>query len=177
MIYGERIRLRATERTDLPRFVNWLNDPEVIRFLLINIPLSLVDEEHWFESMQKNSPAEHVLVIEIKCQAGWKPIGNTSFMGLDSISRCAEIGIFIGEKDEWNRGYGRETMSLMLKHGFQTLNLNRIFLNVFENNLRAIKAYENAGFQHEGRLRQAQFRNGQYWDLLVMSVLREEWKS
>lgn len=175
MIYGERIRLRAAERDDLPRFVAWLNDPEVVKYLGGGLPFSLVDEELWFESNQKAPAAEHVLVIEVKNGDGWKPIGNTSFMNIETINRAAEIGIFIGEKELWSHGYGREVMRLMLKHGFESLNLNRIFLRVYEANRRGIKAYEYAGFQHEGRLRQAVYKNGSYQDMLVMSVLRSEW--
>lgn len=175
MIYGERLRLRAAERDDLPRFVAWLNDPEVRQFLLINLPLSLVQEERWFETMSKSPPAEHVLVIEIRDGDGWKPVGNTSFMNIDWIDRLAEIGIFIGEKAYWSQGYGREVMRLMLKHGFENLNLNRIWLRVYEHNLRGIRAYEHAGFKHEGRLRQAVYKGGRYYDVLIMSVLRSEW--
>lgn len=175
MIYGERLRLRAAERDDLPRFVAWLNDPEVIQFLLINLPMSLADEENWFAQMQAQPPAEHVLVIEIKEGDEWRPIGNTSFMGISWVNRSAEIGIFIGEKALWNHGYGREAMSVMLKHGFETLNLNRIFLRVYETNLRGIRAYEHAGFKHEGRMRQDIYKAGRYYDVLLMSVLRDEW--
>lgn len=175
MIYGERLRLRATERDDLPRFVAWLNDPEVIQFLLINLPMSMADEEKWYDQMQAQHPAEHVLVIEIKDGEAWRPIGNTSFMGISWVNRSAEIGIVIGEKSLWNHGYGREVLSVMLKHGFETLNLNRIFLRVYENNLRGIRSYEHAGFKHEGRMRQDVYKAGRYYDVLLMSVLRDEW--
>jgi diamine N-acetyltransferase len=177
MIYGERVRLRAAERDDLPRFVTWLNDPEVRQYLLINRPLSMAQEEHWFENMQKQPASEQVLVIEVKAGEEWKPIGNVSFNQIDWINRSAEIGIFIGEKPFWSQGYGRETMKVMLKYGFDTLNLNRIFLRVFEHNKRGIRAYEYAGFQHEGRLRQAQYLDGCYCDVLLMSVLRSEWQN
>lgn len=175
MIYGERLRLRAAERSDLPRFVAWLNDPEVIQFLLINLPLSLASEEKWFEAMQSRPAAEQVLVMEIREGDAWRPIGNTSFMGVDSVNRSAELGIFIGEKLLWNQGYGREAVQMMLRHGFETLNLHRISLRVYEHNLRGIRAYEHAGFKHEGRLRQAVYKSGQYYDVLLMSVLRDEW--
>ncbi len=175
MIYGERIRLRGAERSDIPAFAAWLNDPEVRQFLFLNLPLSLAQEEQWYENMQKGRPEEQVLVIEIKTANGWKPIGNTSFMNVDWVNRLAEVGIFIGEKDRWNQGYGRETMQLMLKHGFETLNLNRVWLRVYEPNQRGIRAYEHAGFQHEGKLRQAIYKDGRYYDVLIMSVLRQEW--
>jgi RimJ/RimL family protein N-acetyltransferase len=66
-------------------------------------------------------------------------------------------------------------MRLMLQHGFDTLNLNRIFLRVYSNNLRAIRCYEKAGFVQEGCMRQAHYQDGNYLDILLMSVLHSEW--
>ncbi len=177
MIYSERIRLRATERSDLPAFATWLNDPEVYEGLSLLLPLSLEAEENWFETMLKSPREEQALVIEIRQGEGWKVIGNCSFMHVDQRNRSAEIGIFIGEKSCWNQGYGTEVMRLLLKHGFESLNLHRIFLRVFETNPRAIRSYEKAGFVHEGRFRQAEYRHGQYHDVLIMSVLRPEWQN
>jgi RimJ/RimL family protein N-acetyltransferase len=94
---------------------------------------------------------------------------------MDWVNRSAEVGIFIGDKPSWNQGYGREAMRLMLKHAFETLNLNRVYLRVFAENARGIKAYEHAGFQHEGCQRQACYQEGHYQDVLMMSVLRQEW--
>jgi len=81
----------------------------------------------------------------------------------------------IGEKNYWNQGYGTESITLLLKHGFETLNLNRIMLRVYEDNPRAIRCYEKAGFVHEGRLREARYFEGVYRDVMLMSVLRREW--
>ena len=176
MIYGERIRLRAIEREDLPRFVAWLNDPDVLQGLLIYLPLSLQDEEKWYENMLKRPMDEHPMVIEIKQAEGWFPIGNCGFINIDWRCRSGEVGIFIGEKLLWNQGYGTDAMNLLLQHGFNTLNLNRIALDVYDTNLRAVRSYEKAGFVHEGRRRQASFKDGKYVDILQMSVLRQEWE-
>ena len=181
MIYGDRIRLRANERDDIALFVRWLNDPEVRRGLLIHLPISQAEEEVWFENMLKRPKEQRPLLIEVRqkdnASAGesWIPIGNCAFDDIDWRNRSGVVGIVIGEKSYWNQGYGTETMLLLLKHGFQTLNLNRISLLVFANNQPAIRAYEKAGFAHEGRMRQAEYRGGQYLDVLLMSVLREEW--
>jgi RimJ/RimL family protein N-acetyltransferase len=188
MIYGERIRLRGVERADLPRFVAWLNDPEVKENLLMQTPLSQAMEDSWFESMLKRPVEEHPLIIEVR-QAGdgvdgeadggdadWLPIGNCSINDIHWSIRSAEVGIFIGEKALWNQGYGTQAMRLLLRHGFETLNLNRIFLRVFETNLRAVRSYEKAGFILEGRQRQAMYKDGRYIDVLVMSILRSEWE-
>jgi RimJ/RimL family protein N-acetyltransferase len=98
-------------------------------------------------------------------------------MNINWTIRSAEVGIFIGEKSCWNKGYGAEVMSLLLKFGFNNLNLNRIYLRVDDANKGGIRAYEKAGFVHEGRFRQGTFYNGKYGDLLFMSVLRTEWDS
>jgi diamine N-acetyltransferase len=175
MLYGKRIRLRANERNDLPKFVEWLNDPEVRRYLSTSMPISQAAEEHWFENMLKRPPEEQSLGIEIKDQDGWKLIGNCGFFDINWRTRSAEVGLFIGEKSLWNKGYGTEVMQLLLQHGFGTLNLNRIYLRVDTENLGGVRAYEKAGFIQEARLRQADFREGRYCDDLIMSVLRSDW--
>ena len=175
VIYGERIRLRSAERSDLEKFVDWVNDPEVTAGLTLFLPMSSVDEDKWFETIMKNPQEEKPLVIEMKDGDDYRLIGNSGFLEFDWIARSAEVGIMIGDKSVWNQGYGTEVMTLLLRHGFQTLNLNRICLRVYDNNKRAIRSYEKAGFVHEGCMRQGVYRHGKYFDILFMSVLREEW--
>jgi len=176
MLSSKRLRLRAIEHSDLSRFVSWLNDPEVTEHLMLYIPMSLPQEEQWYEKTLNGPAEEQPLVIEIDTPEGWTPIGNISLMHVDWRTRSAELGLFIGEKRYWNQRYGGEAIQVMLRHGFEGMNLNRIYLRVFETNPRAIRCYERVGFQHEGRLRQAHFLKGQYIDVLIMSVLRDEWK-
>jgi RimJ/RimL family protein N-acetyltransferase len=177
VIYGDRIRFRAPEKEDIPMFVDWLNDPEVRAGLVLFLPMSVAKEEHWFENMLKRPQEEQPLTIEVQDEGGWNPIGNVGLFGFNYIARSAEAGIMIGEKAYWDQGYGTEAMKLLLKHGFETLNLNRISLQVFTNNPRAVRCYEKVGFVLEGRLRQAKFTEGVYYDVLWMSVIREEWTS
>ena len=176
MLSGKHIRLRAIEREDLARFVVWLNDPEVRRNLQIFQPLSLAQEEEWFKNILQRPVEEQPLVIEIQNTEEWQAVGNVGLFAIRDADRAAEIGIFIGEKKFWGQGYGTEVMGLMLKHGFNELNLNRIFLRVYATNTRAIRSYEKAGFKQEGLLRQDHFMDGKYIDVLLMSVLRSEWK-
>lgn len=175
MLFGKRIRLRGNERSDLPQFVEWLNDPEVRRYLAKAMPISQVAEEQWFENMLKRPAEEHSLSIEIRAGESWRMIGNCGLFDINWRTRSAEVGLFIGDKSCWNMGYGTEVMRLLLKHGFETLNLNRVFLRVDAENLGGIHAYRKAGFIQEACLRQADFRDGRYCDDLVMSVLRSEW--
>ena len=176
MLVGKNVRLRALEKSDLPNCVRWLNDRDVTQFLLHNSPMSMAAEEKWFEHQQTIPPTNgQVLAIEVLVEGQWVYIGNTGLHQIDSIIREAEFGIFIGEKQFWNKGYGREATLLTLKLGFEDLNLNRIYLYVFESNPRGIAAYKAAGFVQEGLLREAMYKNGKYINVLVMSVLRSEW--
>ena len=176
MIYGERIRLRPIEREDLATFVAWLNDPEVRHGLALYLPVSSAEEDRWFEDTLKEARDQRPLAIELEREGGWKLIGSCGYDKIDWRNRGSEVGIMIGDKTCWNQGYGTQVMRLLLLHGFNTLNLERVFLRVFEDNPRAIRAYEKAGFIHEGRMRQAEFRDGRYLDVLLMSVLRSEWQ-
>ena len=175
IIYGERVRLRAAEREDVKNFYVWVNDPDVTRYLSLYLPMSTVDEENWFNSMTQRSQSEKTLVIEVRDGNGWKMIGNCGVFDIDTIGRLGEIGIMLGEKDEWDKGYCTEAMSLLVHHCFETLNFNRVYLRVYAENLRAKRAYEKAGFVEEGRLREAVYKNGKYDDVIIMSVLRAEW--
>lgn len=176
MIQEENVRLRAIEREDIPRFLRWMNDREVTQFLLINSPLSKSMEEKWFERQLEIPPHEgQVLAIEVRVGDDWLHIGNSGLHDVQSVDRNAEFGIVIGEKEYWNRGYGRIATRLTLQHGFDDLNLHRIYLYAFATNPRAVKTYEAAGFKLEGVLRQAVYKNGAYLDLIAMSILQPEW--
>ena len=175
MIIGKRVRLRALSKKDLPFYIEWLNDPEVLVGLSIYLPLSMEMEEKWFARILELPAEEHPMTIEAQENENWFPIGNCGFFGIDWRVRSAEFGIFIGNKQYWGRGYGQDAIRLLLTHGFGTLNLNRIFLKVYEHNKRAIRAYEKIGFVREGRLREAHFYQGKYRDVFIMGMLRGEW--
>jgi RimJ/RimL family protein N-acetyltransferase len=174
MILGERVRLRAIERDDLPQFVAWLNDPEVRDGLGLIFPLSMTDENKWFDEMQNRPPAEKPFAIEARDGEGWHMIGTCSLFGIEWTNRLAELGIFIGDKALWNKGYGTDTVNLLVRHGFETLNLNRIWLRVHADNPRAERAYEKAGFAREGNFRQGIYKHGQFIDVHIMSILRDD---
>lgn len=180
MIIGERVRFRGVEKADIPRFVAWLNDPEILQGILIHYPISQADEENWFERMLTHPADERVMAIDVKestpdSQAeSWKHVGSWAFNHIDWRVHAAEFGIIIGDKSYWNQGYGTDAVRLLVKHGFNTLNLNRIFLEVFETNPRAIRVYEKAGFKLEVRQRQDEYKNGKYIDVLMMSIIRDE---
>lgn len=173
-LIGDTIYLRAIEIEDAPRFVEWLNDPEVRRYLARNFPpLNLGREREWIENLYKDRSR---VVFGIVLKESDKLIGSTGFEGIDWCNRRAGFGIAIGDKTEWSKGAGTEATELVVRYGFDTLNLNRIALNVFDHNPRAMRAYEKAGFVREGVLRQDRYIEGAYRDSIVMGILREEWE-
>jgi RimJ/RimL family protein N-acetyltransferase len=175
MIYGSNLRLRAIERDDVRSFYQWVNDPDVARGLSLYLPLSMGDEEKWFDGQQERDLPERPLAIEISKGDGWKLVGNCGVFAIEWVNSSAELGIMIGDKSVWDQGIGTQVMTLLLRHCFETLNLHRAFLRVHGENMRARRAYRKAGFVDEGCMRQAVYKNGKYDDLYVMSVLRSEW--
>lgn len=175
MFTTPRLRLRAITREDLSTFVRWFNDPEVTQFLSWVWPLSMEEEEDWFQQVLSRPRWERPLSIEVREGQARVLIGIVALDKIDWINRWAELGIAIGEKAYWNQGYGTETVQAMVALAFTLLNLNRVQLEVLEFNHRARKAYEKVGFRLEGRRRQARYLGGRYHDSLVMAVLREEW--
>ncbi len=172
VIKGEKITLRAITRDDLPRFVEWFNDPEVTEGLTLSLPMSLDQEEKWYENLLQRHP---VTTWAIEAEDG-EHIGSCDLHNFDHQARSAEIGIAIGNKAYWNRGLGTDVIKTLINLGFGHFNLNRVYLCVFERNPRAIRCYEKARMREEGRWRQHVYRDGQYFDLIWMSILREEWQ-
>ena len=172
MLKGERLTLRAIERDDLPRYVAWLNDPEVTDHLKAYLPFNLDDETDWYESQRKDNTNQ---IFAIVISAENLHIGSIALMKINQREQNAELGIMIGDKTCWGQGYGREAIQLLLPFGFNTLNLHRIYLRVDASHPAAIRCYTNCGFIEEGRQRDAIFRQGHFEDQLLMSVLRPEY--
>ncbi len=173
---GERLRLRAPEREHIDGFLRWLNNPEVYRFIQRYKPLGRIEEEELISNAHKR-PEDVLFAIELKEREGvGLPIGCCGLHRLNLPNRSAELGIVIGEKEYWGRGYGREAMNLLCGYGFQMLNLNRLGLSVYEYNARAIRCYEHVGFKIEGRKREGRFWDGRYWDIVEMGLLAREWR-
>ncbi|MBN1979496.1 MAG: GNAT family N-acetyltransferase [Anaerolineae bacterium] len=176
MIPGEKVRLRPIERGDLPRFVAWFGDPEVHHHLAIWLPFSLAQEERWFERHLEQIESQKAVLLAIETSEG-EHIGNIGLHQIDWKNRHAELGIAIGEKAYWGQGYGTDAIRTLLRLCFLEMNLHRVTLRVDADNARGIRCYEKAGFQKEGTLRDAVFREGRYIDQHVMSILKTEFES
>ncbi len=172
-LIGERIYLRPLEMSDVPACLRWINDPEVTRTLMIYTPLNEIREREWFERHYKD---DREIILAVALKANDQHVGNAGLHRIEWKNRQGELGIMIGERDEWDKGYGSEAIELILRYGFERLNLHRIYLRVYANNPRAIRCYERAGFQREGTQRESHFAEGKYWDTLMMGILAREWR-
>src|SRR5262249_36177437 len=154
---GTKIYLRPLERDDAPQLQVWINDPEITRTLAFYKPVNRAFEE---EFIAKVSQSDTDIVVGIAIKQTDVLIGATGLHQIDYKNRHANFGINIGAKNEWGNGYGTEATYLMVQFAFDTLNLNRVRLLVYESNERGRRAYEKVGFKQEGILRQDRFHDG-----------------
>ena len=178
MLKGEKVLLRPVKRSDISHFLKWFNDPEVIQYLNMYLPMTEMAEEKWIEDLATRGRAgtDAHFVIEAMDGDDNTPIGNIGLHGISTKDHGALFGIAIGEKDYWSKGYGTEATRLILNYGFQQLNLHRIWSAAFAFNERSIKLHMRVGFREEGRQREAMFKNGEFHDIVEFGILRDEWK-
>jgi RimJ/RimL family protein N-acetyltransferase len=167
--------VRKPEPRDVEALYRQKNDAEVAGFLGgFTTGYSRKDLENWVEHHRAlRNEALWVIADETSDQA----VGHVGLYEIDHRIRTAEFAIMIGDKSRWGVGLGRAGTRFAVDYGFRQLNLNRISLQVLATNPRARALYESLGFVHEGRLRQAQYKNGAYVDVELMSMLRAEYEA
>jgi RimJ/RimL family protein N-acetyltransferase len=177
MLKGESVLLRPVKRSDISYFLKWFNDPDVVQYVGLYLPMTEMAEEKFIEELgTTRARSDVILVIEVIEGSSAKAIGNCGLHQINPEDHNAIFGIVIGEKDYWSKGYGVEAARLLINYGFQQLNLHRISSTALAFNEGSIKLHKKLGFVEEGRLRQAMFKNGQYHDVVQFGILREEWK-
>jgi RimJ/RimL family protein N-acetyltransferase len=172
MLTGDLVRLRPLEPEDADALYRWHNDDEVMRWLQSYFHESLAGLRKRLADREENSHDKVTLCIETLEER--KPIGIVSLRDADPINARAKVDIYIGEHEFWGGGYGTDALRRVCRYGFDTLRLHSIELTVVEANERAVKSYKKLGFQVDGRLRQAFFRDGEWHDELLMCVLKNE---
>ncbi len=177
LLHGTLVRLTAVEPQVLAEsFAGWGGDSEYLRLLDANAA-SLTSVKKLMEIIQKDQEKASSLVYDFSILT-LEDDRLVGFMDLELYSLPlgeAFVGIGIGKREDWGKGYGTDAMKVILRYAFQELNMRRVSLNTFEYNPRAIRSYEKAGFVHEGRIREYLCREGRRWDLIFMGILREEW--
>ncbi len=171
-LLGEKVRMRPLVVSDAPRLVALLSDPAVTRNLRLRAPVTLAAEREFIAALPHTTDQ---LVLGITAREDGRLLGVGGLHQLTDSARQAELGLFLGPAGEWGKGYGTEVTRLLCAHGFDVLKLNRIWLHVFADNERALRAYARIGFQREGVLREAAVRGGEHVDVVSMGLLRREW--
>lgn len=169
-LQGQRVTLRPLEKEDVPRICVWANDPEVTKFLTMNMPLTKEQEENWVESLTKDKQ-NIVLAIEVDDVH----IGNMGIHGINWVSKTATTGAMIGEKNYWGKGYGTDAKMILLHYAFNTLGLRKINSSVYEFNNRSLKYSLHCGYKIEGRKKKQHFAMGRYWDEIVLGLFKKDW--
>ncbi len=176
LMKGDLIRLVAIDpETDGDTWARWTQDSEYGR-LLDSDPAIPRSAAYFHTDLERMEQRSDMYVFAIRTLAGNRLIGFVDLGGIQWSHRNSFLGIGIGEREFWGMGYGTDTLRVVLRYAFTELNLERVSLDVFEYNERAIHCYEKLGFTHEGRMREALHRDGRRWDMLYMGILREEWQ-
>lgn len=178
-LQGELVRLTAEEAKTLAiAYARWSGNSELYRLMDSGItrPHSIKAEEKGFEEYLEQEPRARSFFFSIRTLAEDCLIGDVGFDIVSWAHGEAFVGIGLGEPVFWGKGYGTDAMRVILRYGFAELNLRRVSLNVFAYNPRAVRSYEKAGFQFEGKVRGWLQREGRRWDVIFMGILREEWQ-
>ncbi len=174
-IVGKKIYLRPLERNDInERYLSWLNNPEVTRYLETGIfPTTMEGLEQFYKQVSGSTSQVMLAIVDKDTD---QHIGNVKLGLINWIHRKATFGILIGDNKFWGKGLGSEATQLMVEYGFFRLNLRRIDLGVYAEHKAAIRSYEKVGFKIEGHFREDCFLEGQYKDIVHMGLLRSEYK-
>jgi RimJ/RimL family protein N-acetyltransferase len=174
---GELVRLSAMDAEEVSKaFERWGRDSEFKRLInsgVLQMPSSKAAQTWLEKELEEQSINQHW--FSIRKLDDDKLLGDIDLYVYNWSGRDAFVGLGIGEREFWGKGYGTDVMRVILRYGFIEVNLKRVTLTVFEYNPRAIRSYEKAGFRHEGRMRGALNKEGRRWDMLFMGILREEW--
>jgi len=171
---GDGMYLRGLRASDVDgAWYAWLNDAEVTYFQDKGyFPSS---REQQAEYYRRTAASGTDLVLAIVDAATGRHVGNVGLHDINSIHRTAVLGIVIGEKAFWGRGFGRQAWALVTRHGFQALNLNKISAAVMAGNDRSLKAALAAGYEVEGTQREQLYKHGAYRDLTLVGITRAAW--
>jgi len=165
---GERLYLRVIRSSDVnDAYYPWMNDPETTQYLesrfFPNSKESLLEYVKSFQSGNQDS-----LFLAIVLKEKHRHIGNIKLGPINRSHRFAGVGILIGEKDCWGKGYASEAIALLAEYAFRTLTLHKLIAGCYEPNQGALKAFKKAGFQIEGVRKKHRFFNGKYVDNILL---------
>ena len=175
MIPGEMINLRAVERHDAPLLHRWFNDPMVTRGWGWSASARSMQDiasqvEEWLTREAVLSRPEALIAESL---AG-DPIGLVVLRVDRQEARSVDLSLLV-DVSRWGEGLGTDLLQTALAACFDGWGVHRVGVRVEDGNVRALALYRRLGFQDEGRLRQAAFRDGRHADILLFGLLAPEW--
>lgn len=173
-IIGDRTYLRKLTIDDITeRYINWINDPEINRYLSIDRNQDYESLANYIRSFNSSC---NKLLLGIIVKENNLHIGNVTFCPIDWNNDYAALGISIGDKQFQGKGYAKGALSLAIKYGFKKLNFNRLEAGIHANNLPSLRLFESLGFKKEALFRQRDKRGNQYEDGIYMGLLKSEYE-
>lgn len=176
---GDLVYLTAPDpEQDAGLLARWMRDSEFVRMMNTDPAklLSIDKHKEWLEKNLVEEQRSDELFFLIRTLQEENTIGLIGLDGIRWVHGDAWVGIGLGERDYWGKGYGTDAMLVLQRYAFEELNLHWLSLTVFDYNQRAVRSYEKSGFIVEGRARQYLNREGQRYDMVFMGILREEWE-
>lgn len=169
-IVGEQVYLRpiTDSKEDTDNIIRWRNSETVRPYFIYQKPFTAQGHKQWLEKEIFAGKGFQFIVCKTKDH---KPVGCTYLRDYDSHSRKAEYGFFLGEAEEKGKGIGKEMVSLTTRFAFEELNLHKIFARAFANNPASIGSFLKNGYEQEAYLKDEEFVNGEYRDIVFLAKL------
>lgn len=172
MIEGKKIILEAVLEKDIEQFRLWRNNPDLRKYFREYREISDYMQKGWFEKINKDP---NQVNFSIRDSVSKKLIGHCGLYYINWVNRTGEFGIYVGDKSFRGGGYGSDALRTLCKYGFEDLNLNRIWCEVYSNN-DSLNMYRHIGFVDEGLMRENYYNEGKYWDSYILSMLKSEYE-
>jgi len=168
------IGFRELNSLDKKYFYSWIRDKEVVKYSLSIFQNMNTEEEisNWFDNLLLDKSTYNKAIVDLSNN---ELIGYAGICQINKTNLSGEYFIFIGNKDYHKKGIGTFVTKEIVKSGFEKLGLNRIMLTVCDKNIGAVKAYTKSNFKLEGNMRQAFYRDGIFYDKIIMGILKDEW--
>ena len=177
VIIGDKVWLQCLEESDVEGpYLDWLNDEEVTRYLT-GVRHSPVTKDYLLDYIQSMAQSNKDILFAIHDAESKEFIGTSHFGPIDWLNRSAAIGILIGNKRYWGKGYGTEAIRLVLDYAFKSLNLQKITAGIVAIHQPSIKAFKKAGFENESQAKGHLFLDGKYYDYIYMGINHDDFLS
>jgi len=174
MIKGKKVGFRAIEKEDLPLLRDWRNIPYLRKHFREPMELNMLNQEGWWPKVTASKNDFMFMVIELETG---KPVGAAGLTYINWIVRSGEISLYIGKDETYidDEGLAEDSVRLLIKYGFEILNLNKIWTELYEFDNKKMAIYKKLGMQKDGVLRDNCFYRNRYWDSYLVSILRKEY--